>query len=126
MERLDPAEVFARMPEPHPEDMPTYACRTCLDTALISRPKTGKRGEPLQDVAWYCSCEAGQAAESGHWFDRIYPETGPRRAVSVKGMAAFRAYCASSGYHGHTMEQRVERLRQRYEKARSRKLDEDP
>jgi len=124
MERVDPAEVFARIPEPHPEDLPTYACRTCFDTAILSRPKTGRHGAPLQDVAWFCSCEAGQAAESGYWFDHVYPQAGALRVVSGGGMARFRAYCAARGIDGRLMGERVERLRNRYAKARSRKLEE--
>lgn len=97
----------------------TFRCATCLDTGFISGPCSGRHRRRLSSglmtcggctVSWFCTCEAGEAMESGYWLDRIYPFHGPRRRMSEHGHREFEEYERQDAFRASRMKERVNQL----------------
>lgn len=122
------------VPEFRGEDPPTFRCGDCRDTAVVSRDCGGSHRSRLRSgtrircqgcaVAWFCQCKAGESAEAGHWYERIYPSRDGRRQKSDHGEAEFVDYLRAYPSRNFIMRSRVEDLKRKYESARSRKLQE--
>ena len=111
------------VPELAGRDEPTFVCHWCSDIGLITTGTDRHSPHGRHDTSWYCRCDRGQAMETGHWFDKVYPEHGNRRTVSIDGQKQFEDYLHSNPDR-FWLRAGLERLRKNYEQARSRKLAE--
>lgn len=99
---------------------PTYRCPDCLDHAYRSRIFTA-RGDVCQ-VAWFCDCEAGRAAQAGYWFETIYERSGNTRVHSDRGQKKLAEYLAAKPLEKRFLPAAIEHQRGKHEEQRRRKL----
>jgi len=130
LERMDAIAKKIVLPQEH-ANYPTFRCPKCEDRGLTVQNVRDRRhvseanGAGKASAAWFCTCDAGEAAEAGYWFDAIYPrEATGRRHKFNPGYASFTAYLQANRSRAFGMEARIEALRQKYERERSRKLEE--
>lgn len=121
--RLDKAGS-GLVPELRGEDAPTFQCGRCVDTCVVIGRRRVQVFGAMSSTVWWCRCEAGMAAEAGWWFARLYPtDSAGRRHLNTIGKAQFEKYQAEHYQHANLLQTRIDALRHRYERERTRKLD---
>ena len=121
--RLDKAGR-ALAPELAGGEPPTFACPYCADTGIFISPRRKPVSGAGDCTAWWCRCEVGMKAEAGWWFAKLYPMDGTgRRHLHTAAKALLEKYQIEHHRHANAMQERIDRLRHRYEQERTRKLD---
>jgi hypothetical protein len=111
-------------PELRGDTPPKFDCPYCCDALFLPFPRRRPVLGASDTTTWFCRCPRGMTAEAGWWFAKIYPaDHAGRRHLNSTGKELFEKYQAEHYRHANLLQPRIDELRQRYERERTRKLE---